>query len=75
MAKSPKRHGLVTRPIVREVWSEQADAANLMALDQRGKFSLGRQETRQRFSAAGAGNQIGFGLGGGTYEPATNPQS
>lgn len=76
MAKSPKRHGLVTRPIEREVWSREAMAAGELALNQRAKLSLSPSEYRHRMAGgATAGSQIAGSLGGGVYTPTTAPKT
>lgn len=68
---SAKRHGLVTRPIEREVWSREAMAAGELALSQSAKFTAAKSAYNQSISAPGSsGSQISGSLGGGTFSPA-----
>lgn len=76
MAKSPKRHGLVTRPIVREQWSKDREASAIFAAQQSNKLSIGYQQYRQRFGSPGtSGNVVARGIVGGSYVPTRAPRN
>lgn len=64
-------NGTKIRPIERELFSDERDAAALFAMDQKGKLLKGPEEgSRRRFGSLSAGSQVGgANLNGGVSEP------
>lgn len=67
--------GVVLRPIIRERFTDDLDAAAAFAINQSSKLSIGGAQYRQRFGSASAGSVLRSFPGGGVYDPPVVPRN